>query len=195
MTAEGSGDGWFFDRVAPLYDLFVPAVDEAALERALAVAEGPVERILDVGGGTGRVARTLPGAVVVDASRPMLRRARSRGLPTVQGDAARLPVRDGAVDAVVVVDALHHFPDAAGAASAAARALRPGGVLVVVEFDPTTVRGRALVLAEHLAGFASTFRPPGAVATLLSEAGLTPRVVDRGFGYTVVGRAGAEPGA
>lgn len=186
---RGGGDGWFFDRIAPVYDLGMPETDRGSLDAAFALADGPVETVLDVGGGTGRAARALPDRhpVVVDVSLPMLRRARDHGFDAVLGDAARLPVRDDRVDAVVVLDALHHFPDRTGAVEAAARALRPGGVLVVRDFDPTTLRGRALAAVEHLVGFDSAFLSPDRARDLLAAAGLDAQVVERGFAYTVAG--------
>lgn len=185
-----------FDRIAPLYDRVAAAwrVDAGLLAAGLARADGPVERVLDVGGGTGRAARALPAGtdpVVVDASSRMLARARRRGLDAVQGDAGTLPVRDGVADAVVVADALHHFPDAERAVREAARTLRPGGVLVVSEFDPTTVRGRLLAGAEHAVGFDSTFRSPAELARLLADAGLRPHALRGGFAYAL---AGVVPG-
>jgi demethylmenaquinone methyltransferase/2-methoxy-6-polyprenyl-1,4-benzoquinol methylase len=191
---HGSGDVRFFDRVARLYDRLAPATNAAPIRAGLALADRPVERVLDLAGGTGRAARaaggegTVPEAVVVDASRPMLRRAVRRGTPGVQGDAGRLPIRDAAVDAVVVLDALHHLPGPDAALAESRRVLRPGGVLVVRDFDPGTLRGRALVAAERLVGFDSTFRGPDATAAAVEEAGLAATVLDRGFAFTVVGR-------
>lgn len=176
-----------FDRFALLYELAMPPADAATLEAGLAFGDGEFERILDVGGGTGRAARELDGATVVDAAGGMLREARTRGVDGIQGDAGRLPVREGSVDAVTVVDALHHFPDAAVAVAEAARVLRPGGVLVVREFDPSTLRGRALVAAERLVGFDSTFYTPEELAATMADAGLVTFHPDEGFGYTVAG--------
>lgn len=178
-----------FDRLAHLYDAVMPPARPGPLYDGLARADGPVETVLDVGGGTGRAARALePTPVVVDAARGMLARARARGLGTVQADAGGLPVADASVDGVMIVDALHHFPDATAALEAAAAALRPGGVLVIREFDPGTVLGRLLVAGERVVGFDSTFHAPDELATLVGEAGLEATVLDRGFGYTVVGR-------
>ncbi|WP_442978298.1 class I SAM-dependent methyltransferase [Salarchaeum sp. III] len=165
----------------------MPAAERAPLAAGLAYAERDVERVLDLGGGTGRAARALGGATVVDASRGMLERAADAGLPCVRGDVGALPIDSASVDAAVVVDALHHFPDILGALAEAARVLRPGGVLVVREFDPTTVRGRLLEVAEHAIRFESTFHAPGGLCGLLAGAGFAPHVVERGFAYTVAG--------
>jgi len=190
---HGPGDARFFDRVARLYDLATPRADADALGRGLARAERPVRRVLDVAGGTGRAAAALPetGAdpLVVDRSVGMLRRADGRGLAVARGDAARLPVGDGAVDAVLIVDALHHVDDRAGALREAARVLAPGGAVVIREFDPGTLRGRALAAAESLLGMDSAFVRPDDLAAAAEAAGLAAHVVERGFGYTVVGVA------
>lgn len=184
----------YFDRFAPLYDLAMPAADPADLDPALSLAERPVERVLDLGGGTGRVARALGGrAVVADASRGMLAEARADGLATLRTDVRRLAVGDESVDAVVIVDALHHFPARSTAIAEAARALRPGGVLVVRDFDPATLRGRLLVAGEHLIGMGSRFDTAAECADRLADAGLEARVVDTGFAFTVAGVKPGEP--
>jgi 23S rRNA (guanine745-N1)-methyltransferase len=94
--------------------------------------------VLDLGGGTGHhlaaVLDRAPGAVgvVLDASRYAARRA-ARAHPravAVVGDAwGRLPVRDAAVDRVLVVFAPRNGPEIV-------RVLRPGGRLVVVTPAP-----------------------------------------------------------
>ncbi|WP_066417599.1 class I SAM-dependent methyltransferase [Halorubrum aethiopicum] len=186
----GLGDVRFFDRIAPLYDLVMPPASGAALAAGFDRAERPIDRLLDVGGGSGRAAAALTGpeVTVVDASLGMLRRAReARGLSAVAGDAGRLPFRDGSVDAAMVVDAFHHLPDRQAALREVARALAPGGVLVVREFDPAHPLGRLLVAGEHAIGMGSRFSTPDALATDMEAVGLDPAVVDRGFGYTVAG--------
>jgi ubiquinone/menaquinone biosynthesis C-methylase UbiE len=184
-------DVGYFDRLAPVYDLFMPAADREDIEDGFAIADRPVQRVLDVGGGTGRVARALTqDAIVVDASAGMLAQARDDGLPVVRGDVGELPFPDEWVDAVAIADALHHFPDVDAALSECARVLRPGGVLVIREFDPGTVRGRLLVAGEHLMGLHSEFVRPERLSERVQATGLRTRVVDTGFGYTV---AGAKP--
>lgn len=183
------GDVAAFDRFARFYDLFAPGVDADEFAKGLARAERPIDRLLDVGGGPGRALDAVDPeiGVVVDAASGMVEQARTNGREAVLGDGARLPVATGSVDAVSVTDALHHIGDQAGLLAEAARVLRPGGVLVVLDFDPTTVRGRLLAGAEHAVGMGSVFRSPTELAEMMAQAGLTPTVIRNGFGYTVVG--------
>lgn len=184
-----TSDVHLFDRFARWYDLLTPGVDDDALENVLGLAERPVRRGLDLGGGTGRAARALPDVewTVVDASRGMLERADDAGFKTIQADAATLPVDADSVDAVVVVDALHHIGDQAGAIREVERVLRPGGVLAVVEFDPETIRGRAMVAWEHLLGFTSSFSPPTVLSADLRRAGFSTLIPESGYEYVVAG--------
>jgi demethylmenaquinone methyltransferase/2-methoxy-6-polyprenyl-1,4-benzoquinol methylase len=190
---HGPGDTRFFDRLARLYDLGMPRARKRHLDVGLSLAERPVGRVLDVGGGTGRATIELDAAerIVVDAARGMLQRARDRGLDTVQGDARRLPVTDGSADAVTVVDAFHHLPAQRQVVRDAWRVLAPGGVLVIRDFDPDTLLGRGLVLAEAAVGFDSVFTGPDDLAAFVASEGFRSAVPDRGFGYTV---AGVKPG-
>jgi demethylmenaquinone methyltransferase/2-methoxy-6-polyprenyl-1,4-benzoquinol methylase len=186
------GDLWFFDRIAPVYDRVMPAASTGTLEAALGRADRPVERVLDVGGGTGRASRAVevPERIVLDASGGMLSRVPA-GIGRVLGDARHPPFRAGSIDAVLIVDALHHLPERTRVLDALVDVLRPGGVLVVSEFDPSTLRGRVLEAGEHLLGMTSQFDTPAALVEALSRPGLEPVVVESGFGYTV---AATKPG-
>ena len=191
---HGPGDVRFFDRTTRLYDLVMPSTDPEPIREAFSLADRPIERLLDLGGGTGRASLALDGPsdpddrLVADISRGMLGRARDAGLRTVECDARRLPFRNGSWDAVVVVDALHHMPDPGVVYREVERVLAPGGVFVVRDFDPSSVRGWALALGERVVGFGSRFATPDALAEEISTAGFETRVLDRGFTFTVAGR-------
>jgi len=183
------GDRWFFDRVARWYDLAMPASAAEPLREGLARADGPVERVLDLGGGTGRASRALPelDTLVVDASPGMLERV-PRAFNPARADATALPVAAGSVDAVLVVDAFHHLPAHDAVLTEVARVLRPGGVLVVREFDRGTVRGRLVEAVEHAIRMESRFLTADELRAALEAAGLEAAVLHGGFSCTVVGR-------
>lgn len=99
----------------------------------------------DLGCGTGQVAESLAPfvarVVAVDASPEMLEAARARlaeagNVEIRSGALEALPVADGELDAAVVFLVLHYVAEPAAAIAEAARALRPGGRLLVVDMAP-----------------------------------------------------------
>jgi ArsR family transcriptional regulator len=96
----------------------------------------------DLACGTGQLAEALApfvrNVVAVDSSREMLKAARQR-LATLEnvelrrGELEALPVDDGSLDAAVLCLALHHVAEPAAVLAEAARALAPGGRLLVVD--------------------------------------------------------------
>lgn len=190
----GPGDRWLFERLPRLYDLVMPPARAGPLRRGLALADGPVERVLDIGGGTGRAAKALdvPDRVVVDAARGMLDRV-PPGIRRLLASATHLPVADGAADAVIVVDAFHHLPDHDQVVAELYRVLRPGGVLVVRDFDRATRRGRLLAFGEHVIRMESMFLTPAELTERLNAAGFAVERLHGGFTYTVAGRKPGRP--
>ena len=94
-------------------------------------------RVLEVGTGEGQVARVAAsvGAELVvglDPTANQIEEASRRGGGPVfmRGEAAALPVRSGAVDAVVACLVFEHIDDVDGALADVARVLRPGGRFV-----------------------------------------------------------------
>jgi len=132
-----------WDEIRSLY------VDEAEVETAV-LAQLPGARVgdhLDIGTGTGRilelVAPHADRAIGIDLSREMLAVARTRLEPPNvghcqlrQGDMYRLPWPDDSFDLVTFHQVMHYADDPGAALAEAARVLRPGGRLIVVDFAP-----------------------------------------------------------
>lgn len=126
-------------RLVPGYEAFYGAVSDV-----LALVPAGVDRILDLGAGTGllseRVLAAFPKArlELLDASEPMLREARERlGANVAAVHVADMagPLPDGPFDAVVSALAIHHLadPDKRALMARVHAALRPGGAFVNAE--------------------------------------------------------------
>jgi len=142
-----------FDSVAPRYDLMNDLMSvglHRLWKRFTVEASGvrPGERVLDVAGGTGDLARLFSrrvGArgevVLTDVNPAMLRQGRDRlldagvVLPLVQCDAERLPFGSDRFDCVAVAFGLRNMTHKDAALSEMRRVLKPGGRLVVLEFS------------------------------------------------------------
>jgi ubiquinone/menaquinone biosynthesis C-methylase UbiE len=108
---------------------------------------GPGLRVLDVGCGTGAIARQVagrvaPGEVVgVDRHAAQVRTARRLAaavgnLRFLCGDATRLALSDASFDGVYGRFVLEHVSDPRAALAEMCRVVRPGGWLCVYEWEP-----------------------------------------------------------
>ncbi|MCA1951848.1 MAG: metalloregulator ArsR/SmtB family transcription factor [Hyphomicrobiales bacterium] len=155
-------------------------VPEAEVEAAILALLGgePAGAVLDLGTGTGRMLEMLaPGAsraVGLDVSPAMLAVARvnldAAGLKHVQlrqGDAYALPPDLQRFDLVILHQVLHYLDDPARAVREAARALRPGGRLLIVDLAPHQEEALRERHAHRRLGFS-----PAEIESFLAEAGL-----------------------
>ena len=142
-----------FDTVASKYDvmndLMSLGLHRAWKAYAVAVANvQPGDRVLDLAGGTGDLARAFarqvgPSGLVLhtDINEAMLNQGRDRlldeglALPTLICDAERLPLPDASFDLVSLAFGLRNMTHKEQALAEAARVLRHGGRLLVLEFS------------------------------------------------------------
>jgi demethylmenaquinone methyltransferase/2-methoxy-6-polyprenyl-1,4-benzoquinol methylase len=118
-----------------------------AMVDAVVAARPQPRTVLDVASGTAGVARqlarrTAARVVGVDLTEQMVRVGRRRVLDDgfegrvtlTVGQAERLPVADGSVDALTVTYLLRYVADPGATVRELARAVRPGGVVSSLEF-------------------------------------------------------------
>jgi demethylmenaquinone methyltransferase/2-methoxy-6-polyprenyl-1,4-benzoquinol methylase/ArsR family transcriptional regulator len=173
---------YFAERAADWDTIRALHAPESRVEAAIGAMIGvrPIGAVLDLGTGTGRMlelaAPLAERAVGVDQSPAMLALARSRidqsGLRNVQlrqGDIYAPPVERGGYDLVIVHQVLHFLDDPARALDEAARALRPGGRLLVVDFVAHQEEYLREQFAHRRLGFAVE-----EVEAFLAAAGLSP---------------------
>lgn len=181
-------------------ELFVPALFGQFAEPLLEAAGAqPGDHVLDVGCGTGVVARAArrrvgpTGSVTAVDVNPEMLAVAARTAADVdwrRADAQDLPLPDGGVDATVSQFVLMFVPDAVAALREMARVTRPGGKVAVAVWSglPANPGYAALcrLLGEQLgeqaaASLAVPFRlgDGGAVAELFEAASLDARVTEQ----------------
>jgi SAM-dependent methyltransferase len=137
---------------------FVPAIFGQWAPRMADVARAASgDRVLDVGCGTGVLARTAADRVAaesqvtgLDRNAGMLAVAR-RLRPQIhwhQGDATALPFADASYDVVLSQFALMYFPDRTAALKEMMRVLRPGGRLAIAVWGPYQRATSYVILTE-----------------------------------------------
>jgi len=151
-----------WDRIRKLH------VADAAVEAAIraALADRPMRSLLDLGTGTGRMLELFAGDIErglgLDLSLDMLALARTRldraGLKHCSvrhGDIYDLALPRDSFDVVIIHQVLHFLDDCARAIREAARVLRPGGRLLVVDFAPHDLEFLREEHAHRRLGFAA----------------------------------------
>lgn len=209
-----------FDAIAPRYDLLnrllSAGFDHRWRTRAIrSLGLTGEEILLDVCAGTADVAlaarRSAPPArrvVGVDFAAAMLQLGRRKvheggehgAIALVRGDAMRLPLHDGAVDAVTVAFGIRNVEEAETACRELHRVLRTGGRLAILEFAIPTrpivrqayvwyltqvlpMLGRLIsrhaTAYSYLPASVTAFPTPDRFARLLGDVGFTDVLVNR----------------
>ncbi len=172
----------FFGRVGGEWDAIRQELFGANfLDEAMLGLVPPSWAVADLGCGTGEIAARLAmqvrRVIAVDREAAMIEAARARlascdSAEVRAGDLLDLPIEDRELDAAVISLVLHHLPEPQLAIAEAARTLRPGGVLLVIDmvahdreaylaamghvhpgFDEPTVRGWAVASGLRLAAY------------------------------------------
>lgn len=180
------------DRASLNEKLLEPGQSWMLWATALSTLLPPLD-VVDFGCGTGvltvEIARWARKVTAIDRSASALEQASARaerqGLQNVtflEADLAKLPLATGKKDLVVISQSLHHVADPEAVLAEAARILKPGGRIVVLELMPheeTWVRER---LGHVHLGLA-----PDVLQAQLAQAGF------KSIQFTPYGRDGNSP--
>jgi ubiquinone/menaquinone biosynthesis C-methylase UbiE len=156
-------------------------VAEAEVETAMRAALGnaPVDLLVDIGTGTGRILELFAdrytrglgfdlSTAMLAYARPKLAKAGINHAQVRQGDIYDLPLADGSAGAVVMHQILHYLSDPPRAVAEAARLVAPAGQLLIVDFAPHTHDFLRETQRHERLGFETSI-----VSQWLTDAGLT----------------------
>jgi dolichyl-phosphate beta-glucosyltransferase len=176
QLGQADSEHWWFRSKAALV---------ATAIRRVAVPDSPPGWLANVGAGSGGVASMLgwdPGhLMVVESDEGLVRQAHRRhGLCGLQAHVDVLPLADGAVDAVCLLDVLEHLADPVAALREARRVLSPDGRLVINVPAHEWLRSDADDFLGHVRRYT---RP--ALRAELTAAGFEPRILTHVFSWLV----------
>ena len=160
----------YFDANAEQWDsLRSLHVDDGEVETVIGewLGRTPVQALLDIGTGTGRILELLSPrigrGVGIDQSHEMLAVARANlertkceNCQVRQADLYRLPFAESDFDAAVIHQVLHFLDEPGAAIHEAARVLAPGGRLLVIDFLPHLLEHLRHEHSHRRLGFADT---------------------------------------
>jgi demethylmenaquinone methyltransferase / 2-methoxy-6-polyprenyl-1,4-benzoquinol methylase len=150
-----------FDSVASNYDLMNDLMSMGAhrLWKRFAIDQSQVrlgQKVLDVAGGTGDLARLFSARVgaegsvtIADINGPMLQTGRDRlidravtgHIDFIQANAEQLPFSEGSFDCVSIAFGLRNMTRKKKALESVFRVLKPGGRLLILEFSKPVIPG------------------------------------------------------
>ncbi|MDA4125504.1 MAG: class I SAM-dependent methyltransferase [Thaumarchaeota archaeon] len=115
------------------------------------------DRILDVGAGKGQVARQIMAAseglevfaLEPDEKRVATMKRESPQLKSYAGASEKMPFEDSFFDKAYTTMALHHFTNLNAALLESARVLKNGGLLLILDVEPSRGSGRLLRFFEN----------------------------------------------
>ncbi len=167
-----------FGRAAPTYDSAADLQRRVAGQLAQLVEVETVDRLLDIGCGTGRESAALAkrcSVVALDLSPAMVAHAAAghRGPLWLCGDAENLPLADNSVDAIFSSLALQWCEHPGAAFAEMRRVLRPGGCAWIATLGPQTLHElRAAWAAVDDATHVNEFAAREPLERLIGRAGL-----------------------
>lgn len=187
----------FFNWAAPIFNVGADRwseTDIGIMADLLRPAVRPGGSLLDVGGGTGVLAARLAlaldaRATVLDPTPQMLRYVReSERVTAVLGEAEAIPFPNASFDAALVTDALHHMREQNAALAELARAVRPGGLVLVLDLDREGPGTWLAAFGEKLLGEPASFLTPAELVETAARHGIVGNATQlTGPSYRFVG--------
>ncbi|MCF6464822.1 hypothetical protein C3E90_02780 [Clostridium sp. Cult2] len=186
-----------FDKVFNHYDKFIELFNLNKMDEIKDVLklQGD-EVVLDIGGGTGRLADYLSGdcriVYVLDESKGMLSKVKGNTkVLTVLEDALDMTFEDNSVDIVIMCDMLHHIKDQEKLTEEAYRVLKEDGKLVILDFEKKHIKVKILRAFEHILFGKLYFRTSEEVINLIKDKFTITKFIHKKYYFIIKGEKNA----
>lgn len=153
-----------FELVAPIYDNFIqPSVDEQFVNL---IRNKRSERMLEVGAGTGGTAQLIRNHCkklwLLEPAKGMLLNGKKKNLDAtwIHGFVEQMPFPEENFDVVYTIDSMHHWFDHTKGFQEIYRVIKPGGSLILIDFDPLKKKGHYIKNMEKVLWMKSRFFSP-----------------------------------
>lgn len=166
-----------FDILAPFYTKIIKPQKP---EKLLSFLPEQYESILDLGGGSGRIAEYLlekaSRLFLIDVSMPMLKQVKNGDIYIINASADTLPFPNASISAIVLVDSFHHMPNQHRVLQEIMRIKTPGGKIIIEEPDIRSPIIKMLAMTEKMLLMRSKFWNPDTIRDSLVKLGATATI-------------------
>lgn len=181
-----------FDKVAGHYDNFMKlfAFDKSDEIKDALMLRGD-EIVVDVGGGTGKLAEVMADncqtIYVLDESKGMLAKVKqnSKVKPIIR-DALNTNFEKESIDIVTMVDSLHHIDNHPELMKEMHRILKVGEKILILDLEREDIRIKLLKIFEFFLFGKLNYRTSKEVITLLSEKFNVIKHIDKKYYYFIL---------
>lgn len=173
-----------FDKTAMLYDFVEKYIWEDYTSACDIINEYLTfqlqEKIIDVGGGTGLIAKVLRNKkqnddiMIVDLSRSMLQKVKDPTVSIVQGDVTTFPIKANSFTLAILVNTIHHIKETKQPAvlQEVFRILKKKGRIFIIEiFHPNTFFSNLFIIIERILVGKTYHLTPEKMQTVIQDTG------------------------
>jgi len=177
-----------FRLVARIYDRIIKPRQDISWRRIICGMDS-TSILLDVGGGTGRIADAMENCferiVIYDVSLPMIKESNNKNANIfgVCGEVENLALKMNYFDAVIMVDTLHHVENHQKAILSILNVLKPGGIFILEEPDIRKFPVKLIAVMEKLLLMRSQFLKPEVVLKWIDTKDFTANLIEEDNNY------------
>ena len=180
-----------FRWIAKIYDRIIKPKDDIIWQKYICNKEKK-PLLLDVGGGTGRVAENMEDCfehiIIYDVSLPMLEETKKKNkkISCICGKVEQLALIKNKFDAIIMVDTLHHVENHKKAIQSILSVLNSGGIFILEEPDIRKFPVKLIAIMEKLLFMRSHFLRPNLVEAWIDKNLFNIQLFEEEYNYFFV---------